>query len=151
MDDLRGTGDDLHAAHVKSLAKLSSASFSTDCVHSLVDRVLRGECFEGWCMSRVLTVAFSFMIFALLVTRFASAQSLCGETDVWANGTPGLLRFTARRHARDAWSARAQGDLGQAYATWSRAKDRRLTCVRAQQQRQRQYTCTASARPCRAS
>ena len=149
MDDLRGTGDDL--LHAESLAKVVIRKLLNAVFTLVVDRVFRGECFEGWCMSRVLAVAFSFMIFALLVTRFASAQSLCGGTDVWANGTPGLLRFTARRHARDAWSARAQGDLGQAYATWSRAKDRRLTCVRAQQQRQRQYTCTASARPCRAS
>ena len=101
-------------------------------------------------MSRALLVAFFFLIFALLPTRFASAQPHCRENDVWANGTPGVLKSTARRHARTAWLARVRGDMGQAYAAWGIAKDRRITCARAQQQRQRQYTCTVSARPCRA-
>lgn len=101
-------------------------------------------------MSRALAMVFTFMIFALLATPVISAQPLCRESDVWANGTPGVLKSAAQRRARVAWVARVRGELGQAYTNWGIAKNRRITCVRPQQQRAPHYTCTVSARPCRA-
>lgn len=96
-------------------------------------------------MYRITALVFSILIVALSVEEGAAAQPACKVEDVWANGTAGNIQFTARRRARVAWLATVRGDLGQAYATWGIAKDRRTTCVRAN----RQYTCTVSARPCR--
>ena len=96
-------------------------------------------------MCKVMSFAFSLAL-ALLVVPPASAQPHCKETDVWANGTPAALNSIARRHARAAWLARVRSELGEDYATWSRAKGPRITCPR----KQRMYTCTVSARPCRA-
>jgi len=96
-------------------------------------------------MCKVMWLAFSLTL-ALLFVHPASAQPRCTETDLWANGTPATLKTIARRNARAAWLARARGELGETYATWSNAKGPRITCPRTQ----RMYTCTVSARACRA-
>ena len=96
-------------------------------------------------MCKLASIAFYFAL-ALLVVPPASAQLSCEKADVWANGTPAALSSLARRRARAAWSARVRGEVGDAYATWSRASSRRTSCLR----EQRMYSCTVSARPCRA-
>jgi hypothetical protein len=96
-------------------------------------------------MCKVMSFAFSLAL-ALLVVPPASAQPRCQKSDVWANGTPAALNSIARRHARTAWSARVRSEVSEAYATWSRSSDRRTSCFR----EQRKYSCTVSARPCRA-
>jgi hypothetical protein len=96
-------------------------------------------------MCKVVPIAFSFT-FALLVVPSASAQSRCEQEDAWANGTPAALNSIARRRAHAAWSVKVRSELGEAYATWRRARAHRTTCLR----KQRQYVCTVSARPCRA-
>jgi hypothetical protein len=96
-------------------------------------------------MCKVMSFAFSLAL-ALLVVPPASAQPRCQKSDVWANGAPAALNSVARRRARAAWLAGVRSKLGEAYSNWSRAKDRRTTCLG----NQRQYTCTVSARPCRA-
>ena len=96
-------------------------------------------------MCKAMLLAFSLAL-ALLIVHPASAQPRCTETDVWANGTPSGLKTIARRNARVAWLGRVRSELGDTYATWSRAKGPRITCPR----KQRMYTCTVSARACRA-
>jgi hypothetical protein len=94
---------------------------------------------------KLMPFAFSLAL-ALLAVHPASAQPRCTEVDLWANGSPSALKTIARRHAREAWLARVRTELGETYAMWSRAKGPRITCPR----KQRMYTCTVSARACRA-
>src|SRR4051812_10876205 len=102
-------------------------------------------CHEEWSMFKATTLAFIFTL-SLLVATPVSAQPRCKEKEVWANGSPGMVRVAARQRAQVAWLVKVHREFGEAYAKWGKAKDRRTSCVR----EHRQFTCTVSARPCRA-
>jgi hypothetical protein len=76
----------------------------------------------------------------------ASAQPRCSERSFSAAGAPGILYFLGRRHAREAWSAKVRSELGEAYASWGRARESRIDCVFTE----RRFRCSASGIPCRA-
>ena len=96
-------------------------------------------------MCKLMPFAFSLAL-ELLVVPPASAQPRCQKSDLWANGEPAALKRVAKHRARAAWLGGVRSKLGEGYASWTRAKDRRTSCLRDQ----RQYTCTISARPCSA-
>lgn len=96
-------------------------------------------------MCKAILLVFALIPLALFVARPVSAQPRCGEQDVWENGTPAFLEFTAWRSAHVEWSATVGNRLGEAYKTWNKARNRRTTCLKDR----RQYICTASAKPCR--
>lgn len=81
----------------------------------------------------------------LLNSSPASAEPRCSEKVFTAEGTPGVIHFTGRRNARNAWSAKVRNELGPAYATWDRATKRRMDCAI----NDRRFVCSAVANPCR--
>ena len=82
---------------------------------------------------------------ALSITTPALAEPRCSAQQITASGAPGRIHFTARRNARLVWSAKVRAELGNAYATWDRATRRNFDCTFAKWQ----YSCSATARPCR--
>jgi hypothetical protein len=92
----------------------------------------------------VITVAIAAG--SALMAVQAAAQPRCSERAISATGKPRLLHGTARRQARIAWSAIARSQLGDAYASWGRARARNFDCVRAEGR----FLCSVSAKPCRA-
>jgi hypothetical protein len=84
------------------------------------------------------------IVLGALGAERAIAAERC-RPNVHQSGAPSFLQVTARRNARVSWSARVGSFYGYSYAKWSRAKNRKITCLR----EHRRYVCRASARPCR--
>lgn len=95
-------------------------------------------------MHKPILVAASLIVLAVLIEAPASAQPRCSEKSFSATGNPSVVIFAGRRSAHTAWSANVRNELGDAYASWGRSRNRRITCLRAE----RRFLCTVSATPC---
>ena len=96
-------------------------------------------------MSRTPWLVLSLLGLHLLSIPSASSEPRCSEKVFTAKGAPGLIHFTGRRNASNAWSAKVRDELGPAYATWDRATKRRMDCAVSD----RRFVCSAVANPCR--
>ena len=59
------------------------------------------------------------------------------------------LKFKARVVARNAWTASAKSQYGQAWSVWQIAKDKSITCSKISTNQGKQWRCLASAKPCK--
>jgi len=91
------------------------------------------------------------LLCAIATTSPASAQStsepVCAAEPVSARGEPSRFVWLAKTKARANWRSRVRAtpDLGAAFATWSRAKEPKETCMSGPEG----TVCIITAIPCR--